>query len=52
MIRLVLYIRDKSGNSASDLFPDYPEYKTPTLSCKTHPKYINTDNYSPFEAVS
>ena len=25
---------------ASDLFPDYPEYKTPTLSYETHPNYL------------
>ena len=37
---------------APDLFPDYSEYKTPTLSYETHPNYLNTDNYRPFEAVS
>ena len=30
----------RSEGRASDLFPDYPEYKTPTLSYETHPKYL------------
>ena len=42
----------RSEARASDLFPDYPEYKTPTLSYETHTNYLNTDNYMPFEAVS
>ena len=25
----------------SDLFPDYPQYKSPTLSYETHPSYLN-----------
>ena len=27
----------KSKARASDLFPNFPEYKTPTLSYETHP---------------
>ena len=42
----------RSEARASDLLPDYPEYKTPILSHETHPNYLNTDNYTPFEAVS
>ena len=41
----------RSEARASDLFPDYPEYKTMSLSYETHPNYLNTDNYRPFEAV-
>ena len=37
---------------AFDLFPDYPEYIKPTLSYETHPNYLNSANYRPFEAVS
>ena len=41
------------GGTCSDLFPDYPEYKTPTLSYETHQNYLNTDIiYTPFVAVS
>ena len=42
----------RSETRASDLFPDYPEYKTPTLSFETHPNDLNSNNYRPFEAVS
>ena len=42
----------RSEARASDLFPDYLEYKTPTLSYEIHPNEINSDNYRPFEAVS
>ena len=28
------------GGNASDLFPDYPKYKTPPLSYETHPNYL------------
>ena len=42
----------RSEARASDLFSDYPEYKTPTLSYETHPNYLSSDNYRPFEAVS
>ena len=30
----------RSEARASDLSPDYPEYKTPTLSYEAHPKYL------------
>ena len=42
----------RSEARASDLIPNFPEYKTPTLSYETHPNYLNLDNYKPFEAVS
>ena len=28
---------ERSEARASDLFPNFPEYKTPTLSYETHP---------------
>ena len=31
----------RSETRASDLFPDYPEYNSPTLSYETHPTYLN-----------
>ena len=30
----------RSEARASDVFPDYPEYETPTLSYKAHPNYL------------
>ena len=42
----------RSEARASDLFPDYSEYKAPTLSYETHPNCLNTVNYRPLEAVS
>ena len=41
----------RSEVRASNLFPDYSEYITPTLSYETHQIISNVDNYRPFEAV-
>ena len=42
----------RSEARASDLLPNFPEYKTPTISYETHPHDLKFGYLQAFEAVS
>ena len=49
---VALFVSTRAPSRASDLFPNFPEHKTPTLSTKPIQMILNSDTYRPFEAVS